>query len=79
MAYCKSEDGAGETATAEDRPQEVKPEIPSKVSIHIWMSNEAYEQVKKWARYAVLEELIEGDGRGNFTDYRDFCFNLISW
>ena len=60
-------------------PQEATPEAlsePSKVSIHIWMLTEACEQIKKYARYAVLEGLIEGHARGNFTDYTNFCFNL---
>jgi len=65
--------------TAEEQ-QEAKPEAttdePSKVSLHIYMPTEAYEQIKKWARYAALEGLIEGHARGNFTDYCNFCFNL---
>lgn len=71
------------TATAEEPRQEVPPEETpeapgesSRVSIHIWMPAEAYEQIKKWARYAALEGLIEGHPRGNFTDYCNFCFNL---
>ena len=40
------------------------------------MSNEAYERAKKWARYAVLEGIIEGHARGNFTDYCNLCFSL---
>ena len=48
----------------------------SKASIHIWMPAEAYERAKKWARYAVLEGLIEGHARGNFTDYCNLCFSL---
>ncbi|MBU0777980.1 hypothetical protein KKH23_09410 [Patescibacteria group bacterium] len=67
-------------ATAEERPEEVAeatpPGEPSKVSLHIYMPTEAYEQIKKWARYAALEGLIEGHPRGNFTDYCNFCFNL---
>jgi len=49
---------------------------PSKVSLHIYIPAEAYEQIKKWARYAAIEGLIEGHPRGNFTDYTNFCFNL---
>ena len=49
---------------------------PNKVSLHIWMPVEAYELIKKLARYAALEGLIEGHPRGNFTGYADFCFNL---
>ena len=67
-----------ETATAEEQ-QEVTleaPGEPSRVSIHIWMPTEACEQVKKYARYAALEGLIEGNPRGNFTGYCNFCFNL---
>ncbi len=69
--------------TAEERqetpPEEVaeaKPGETSRVSLHIYMPTEAYEQIKKWARYAALEGLIEGHARGNFTDYCNFCFNL---
>ena len=47
-----------------------------KVGLHIYMPSEAYEQIKMLARYAVIEGLIEGHPRGNFTDYCDFCFNL---
>ena len=69
-----------ETATAEGQ-QEVTPEATppgesSKVSIHIWIRADAYEQIKKCARYAVLEGIIEGHPSGNFTDYCDFCLNL---
>jgi len=59
--------------------QEATPEAhgePSKVSIHYWMPTEACERVKKYARYAALEGLIEGNPRGNFTGYCNFCFNL---
>ena len=66
--------------TAEEQP-EATPEAtptgePSKVSLHIYMPTEAYERIKKWAKYAAIEGLIEGHPRGNFTDYCDFCFNL---
>ena len=66
-----------ETAMAEE--QEVTPEAPgesSRVSVHFRMPAEAYERVKKYARYAALEGLIEGHPRGNFTGYCNFCFNL---
>ncbi len=69
-----------ETATTEE-PQEATPEATplgesSRVSIHYWMPTEACEQVKKYARYAALEGLIEGHPSGNFTSYCNFCFNL---
>lgn len=48
----------------------------AKVSLHIYMASDEYERVKKWARYATIEGLIEGHPRGNFTDYCNFCFNL---
>ena len=67
-----------ETATAEEQ-QEVTPEAPgepSRVSIHYWMPTKACERVKKYARYAALEGLIEGHPSGNFTSYCNFCFNL---
>jgi len=72
-----------ETATAvesQETPEEAPPEAtsgePGKVSLHIYMPADAYEQIKKWARYAAIEGLIEGHPRGNFTDYCNFCFNL---
>ena len=69
-----------ETATAEEQqeatPEATPPGEPSKVSIHIWMFTEACEQIKKYARYAVLEGMIEGHPRGNITGYCNFCFNL---
>ena len=66
--------------TAEEK-EEATPEAtpivePSKVSLHIYMPADAYEQIKKWAEYAAVEGLIEGHPRGNFTDYCNFCFNL---
>ena len=60
-------------------PEEVKEEVSTeqaKVSLHIYMPTDEYERVKKWARYAVLEGLIEGHPRGNFAGYCNFCFNL---
>ena len=59
-----------------EEPLATSTEEPSKVSLHIYMHAEAYEQIKKWARYAALEGLIEGHARGNFTDYCNYCFNL---
>jgi len=47
-----------------------------KVSCHIYIFTEAYEQIKKWAEYAAIEGLIEGHPRGNFSGYCNFCFNL---
>jgi len=63
--------------TAEEK-EEATPETgePSKVSLHINMPTEAYEQIKKWARYAAIEGLIERHPKGNFTNYCNFCFNL---
>jgi len=40
------------------------------------MFTEAYEQIKKWAKYAAIEGLIEGHPRGNFSEYCNFCFTL---
>ena len=69
-----------EVETAEEQPEEVAEATPtgepSKVSLHIYMQAEAYEQIKKWAKYAALEGLIEGHSRGNFTGYTNFCFIL---
>lgn len=48
----------------------------TRVSCHIYMPAEEYEIIKKWARYATIEGLIEGHPRGNFTGYCNFCFNL---
>jgi len=66
--------------TDEEQP-EVTPEVtpteePNKVSLHIYMLADGYEQIKKLARYAALEGLIEGHPRANFTDYCNFCFTL---
>ncbi len=60
----------------EEQPEGIPTEEPSKVSLHIYMLTDGYEQIKKWARYAALEGLIVGHPRGNFTDYCNFCFNL---
>ncbi len=59
-----------------EQPKATTTSAPSKVSLHIYMPTEAYERIKKFAEYAVLEGLIEGHARGNFTDYCNFCFNL---
>lgn len=61
---------------AGEEPEAVAAVEPSKVSLHIYMPADVYEQIKKWAEYAVIEELIEGHPRGNFTNYCNFCFNL---
>ena len=63
-------------ATPEATPEAMTTSEPTKVSLHIYMPTEGYEQIKKWARYAAIEGLIEGHARGNFTDYCNFCFNL---
>ena len=69
-----------ETAAAKEQqgvtPEATPPGESSEVEFHIRMPTEMYEQAKKYARYAVLEGLIEGHARGNFTDYCNFCFNL---
>ena len=61
--------------TAEEAPEATQGE-PRKVGLHIYMPSEEYERIKKWARYATIEGLIEGHPRGNFADYSNFCFNL---
>ena len=70
------EQTAEEQAAGGAADEAMPTEEPSKVSLHIYMPTEAYEQIKKWARYAVLEGLMEGHPQGNFTDYCNFCFNL---
>lgn len=65
-----------ETAVEQEEQETVTEAGQGKVSVHIYMPAEEYERAKKWARYAVLEEIIEGHPRGNFTDYCNFCFNL---
>ena len=58
-------------------PQEATPSgEPGRVNLYIYMSSAAYEQIKKWAKYAAIEELIEGHPSGNFSGYCNFCFNL---
>jgi len=49
---------------------------PSKVSLHIFMTATKYERVKKFARYATVEGIIEGHPRGSFSEYCNLCFNL---
>ena len=49
---------------------------PSKVSLHIFMTATKYERVKKFARYATVEGIIEGYPRGSFSEYYNLCFNL---
>lgn len=64
------------TSESEEAPPAVPGTDQSKVSLHIYMPAEEYERGKKWARYAVIEGLIEGHPRGNFVAYCNFCFNL---
>ena len=65
-----------EVTPVEEQPGATLKGEPSKIGLHIYMPTEAYEQMKKWSRYAALEGLIEGHPRGNFTAYCNFCFNL---
>jgi len=65
-----------EVTPAEEQPEATLGGGPSKIGLHIYMNTEAYELLKKWAKYAALEGLIKGHARGNFTDYCNFCFNL---
>lgn len=66
-----------EQVVSEETREETSPvaEPDGKVSCHIYMPTEAYERIVKWAEYAVLEGLIEGHPRGNFSSYCNFCFN----
>ena len=66
---------AEEQTVTEEAPEEVTP-TGDRVSCHIYILTEAYEQILKWAEYATIEGLIEGHPRGNFTSYCNFCFNL---
>lgn len=65
-----------ENTAEEEQPEAIATSEPSKVSIHIWMSAESLDRIKKWAEYAAIEGLIEGHPRGNFTNYCNFCFML---
>lgn len=67
-----------ETTTSEQTPEEVPRETvgQGKASIHIWLTADAYERVKKYAKYAAIEGLIEGHPRGNLSDYCELCFHL---
>lgn len=56
--------------------EEVEVAQQERVSCHIYILTEAYEQILKWAEYATIEGLIEGHPRGNFSSYCNFCFNL---
>jgi len=51
-------------------------ETPSgeKVSLHIYLTTDGYERIKKWAEYAALEGLIEGYPRGNFPQVLQSLF-----
>lgn len=67
---------AEEPIVTKEVPEETTPvaEPGEKVSCHIYMLTEAYEQILKWAEYATIEGLIEGHPRGNFSSYCNFCF-----
>ena len=67
---------AEEQAVLEEPHEEVEVTEQERVSCHIYMPTEAYEQILKWAEYATIEGLIEGHPRGNFSSYCNFCFNL---
>lgn len=67
---------AQEQTTEEETEAEAETTEPGKVSLHIYMLSDAYERVKKFARYANIEGFIEGHARGNFTEYCNFCLNL---
>jgi hypothetical protein len=57
----------------EERPGEV---LEEKLSLHIYLTKEGYEKIKKWAEYAAVEGFIEGHPRGNFSSYTNWCFQL---
>ena len=57
-------------------PDEASADEHGKVNIHINMPPKAYERVKRLARYAAIEGLIEGHHTGNFSQYCNFCFDL---
>ncbi len=54
--------------------EEIPPE--EKLSLHISLTREGYEKTKKYAEYAVVEGMIEGHPRGNFTSYTNWCYQL---
>ena len=69
--------------TAEEQPETMPEAMPagelSKVSqLHIYMPAEAHERIKKWAKYAAIEELIEGHPSGNLTSYCTFALTSVS-
>jgi hypothetical protein len=45
-------------------------------SLHVYLTPEGYERIKKWAEYAALEGFIEGHPRGNFSQYAEWCFQV---
>ncbi len=49
---------------------------PGKISVHTSIPSEEYERVKRLARYAAIEGLIERHHSGNFSQYCNFCFDL---
>lgn len=65
-----------EAKVTEEQKEAAAPAETNKVSLHIYMPTEEYERIKRWAKYATIEGLIEGHPKGNFTQYCSFCFNL---
>jgi hypothetical protein len=55
---------------------ETTPSEAEKLNLHIYLTPEGYEKVKKCAEYAVEEGFIEGHPQSNFCDYTQ-C--VTSW
>jgi len=65
-----------EEVTATEEKQEEVAEPGSRISCHIYINAEYYQQILDWAEYATIEGLIDGHPRGNFNSYANFCFNV---
>jgi hypothetical protein len=62
----------------ENPPVSTGEELPGeeKLSLHIYLTREGYEKIKKYAEYAAVEGMIEGHPRGNFSSYTNWCYQL---
>ncbi len=59
-----------------DPPGPEESTLEEKISMHIYLTKQGYENIKDLAEYAVLETIIEGHPRGNFSSYTNWCYQL---
>lgn len=57
------------------KESEVVEEAPS-FDLHIRMTTEGADRVKKCAEYAAIEGIIETNPRGNISNYTNFCLQI---